>query len=73
MKQRIKPAIWKIRKQKTPNQNSKKKKELKSEDSIRSLWDNFKFYNICIIGVPKGEERMQGIENLCGKIKSKLL
>ena len=43
MKQRIKSEIWKIRKQKTPNQNSKKKKESKkNEDSIRCFWDNFK-------------------------------
>ena len=30
---------------------------LKIQDSIRSLWDNFKYTNICIMGVPEGEDR----------------
>ena len=58
MKPRIKSMIWNIRKQKTTNQNIKKKKESKkTEDSISSLWDNFKRSNIHIIGVPEGEEK----------------
>ena len=28
-----------------------------NEDSLRDLWDNIKHPNICIIGVPEGEER----------------
>ena len=32
----------------------------KNEDSLRDLWDNIKFTNICIIGVPEGEERKKG-------------
>ena len=39
----------------------------KKEDSIRSLRNNFKCTNICIMGVPTGQERKQGIENLCEK------
>ena len=31
----------------------------KSEDSINSLWDNFKISNIRLIGVPEGEEKEQ--------------
>ena len=43
--------IWNIRKQKTTNQNIKKKKEFKeSKDSVRSLWDNFKHTDIHIVG-----------------------
>ena len=42
MNKRIISMIWKIRKQKTTNQNIKKKKESKKEDSVRSLWDNFR-------------------------------
>ena len=39
-------------------QNNKKKKELKTnKDSGRSLWDNFKYSDIHIIGVPEGEEK----------------
>ena len=57
MKLRIKPEIWKIRKQKTPNDNSKKKKKFKNGDSVRSLRNDFKYANICIMGVPEGGER----------------
>ena len=39
-----------------------------NEDSISSLWDNFKRSNICIIGVPEGEEKEQEIGNLVEKI-----
>ena len=58
MQLRIKSMVWNIRKQKTTNQNNKKKGESKkNEDSISSLWDNFKQSNIHIIGVPEGEEK----------------
>ena len=54
-----------MRNQKTTNQNNKKKKESKkNEGSVSSLWDNFKRTNICIMGVPKGEEKEQEIGNL---------
>ena len=73
MKPRIKSMIWNIRKQKTTNQNNKRKKEFhpppkKNEGSIRSLWDNVKRWNICIIGVPEGEKKEQEIGNLFEKI-----
>jgi len=29
----------------------------RNEDSLRDLWDNIKFTNIHIIGVPEGEKR----------------
>jgi len=29
----------------------------RNEDSLRDLWDNIKYTNICIIGVPEREER----------------
>ena len=52
-----------------PNQINKKKKESQnSEDSISSLWDNFKRSNICIIGVPEGKEKIREIRNLFEKI-----
>ena len=63
--------ICNIRKKKTFNQNSKKKKnkkQNKTEDRVRSLWDNFKCTNIWIIGLPEGEEKEQEIENLFEKI-----
>ena len=61
-------------KQKTPNQNSKKKKESKkSEDNIRSLWVNFKHTNIHIMEVPEGNEREQEIESLFEKYNDRKL
>ena len=35
---------------------------------MNSLWDNFKRSNICLIGVPKREEKEQEIGNLSEKI-----
>ena len=49
-----------------PN-NKKKKESKKSKDSVSSLWDNFKRSNICIIGVPEGEEKKQKTANLLEK------
>ena len=40
----------------------------KNEDSISSLWDNFKRSNIHFIGVPEGEKKEQEIGNLFEKI-----
>ena len=34
-----------------------KEKNEKTEDSLRDLWGNIKWTNICIIVVPEGEER----------------
>ena len=51
------------------NQNNKKTKESKNnEDSISSLWDNFKWFNIHIIRVPEGEEKEQETGNLFERI-----
>ena len=71
MKLRIKSIIWIIRKQKTTIQNNKNKKESNNNEvtMISSLWDNFKRYNICIIGVQEGEEKEQEIGNLFEKKK----
>ena len=53
MKQKIKSVIFKLRKQKTLNE---KVKRIETNDTIRSLWDNFKHINIHITGVPGGKE-----------------
>ena len=48
--------------------NHAKQQEIKRiqkyEDSISSLWDNFKRSNFYIIRVPEGEEKEQEIRNL---------
>ena len=36
----------------------------RNEDSLRDLSDNNKHTNICIIGVPEGEEREKGPEKI---------
>ena len=41
-----------------------KRMKKKNEDSLRDLWDNIKCTNICIIGVPEGEERERTWENI---------
>ena len=51
----------------TQPEKQKEKRIQKYEDSVRSLWDNFKRTNIRIIGVPE-EEREQDIENLFEEI-----
>ena len=33
------------------------RKNKENEDILRDLWDNIKCTNICILGVPEGEER----------------
>ena len=40
----------------------------KNEERLRNLGDNFKYSNIWIIGVPEGEKKEQGIENLFEQI-----
>ena len=62
MKLRNKLMFWNVGKQKTTMQNNKKKKDQKNEDSISSLWDNFKRSNIHLIVVT--EEKEQEIVNL---------
>ena len=51
------------------NQSEQEVKRIqKNKKSVSSLWDNFKKSNICIIGVPEGEEKEQEIGNLFEKI-----
>ena len=40
----------------------------KHKERLRNLWDNFKSFNIQIIGVPEGEEQEQEVENLFEQI-----
>ena len=43
----------------------------KHESNIRDLWDNIKWANLHIIGIPEGEEKEKGIENIFQEIMSK--
>ena len=50
----------------------KREKRLKiNEESLWELWDNVKQNNICIIGVPEGEERVKGTEKIFQEITAK--
>ena len=40
----------------TATEKNKEKRMKRNEDSLRDLWENIKCNNICIIGVPDGEE-----------------
>ena len=40
----------------------------KNKERLRNLWDNSKYSNIWIIGMPEGEETEQDIENWFEKI-----
>ena len=50
------------------SEQQEEKRIQKNEDCINSLWDKFKHINICIIGVPEGEEKEQESGNLFEKI-----
>ena len=45
------------------NQSEQEEKRIqKNEDSVSSLWDNFKHFNICITGVPKETRKSKKLE-----------
>ena len=45
------------------------KKRMKgNEGSLRDIWDSIKCTNICIIGVPEGEERQKRPEKIFEEI-----
>ena len=48
--------------QQTENQMKKR------ESNIRDLWDNIKWANLRIIGIPEGEEKEKGVENIFEEI-----
>ena len=40
----------------------------KNKSNTRDLWANIKWVSLCIIGIPEGEEREKGIENVFEEI-----
>ena len=52
----------------TQKEQEKEKRVRKNEEVIREMQDNMKCNNICIIGIPEGEEEEQEIENLFEKV-----
>ena len=52
----------------TTAEQNKEKRMKRIEDSLRDLWDNIKFTNIRIIGVPEEEEKKKGTEKILEEI-----
>ena len=48
----------------TQCEDQKEKGMKKSEQSSRGLWNTIKHLNICMIGLPEGEERKRGKNNI---------
>ena len=44
------------------SEQQEEKRIQKNEDSVSSLWDNFKNFNIRIIGVPKEKRKSKKLE-----------
>jgi len=45
----------------------KKKKHKRNADNLRDLWDNVKYPNILIIGVPEEEDKKKDHEKILEK------
>ena len=45
-------------------EQNKEKRMQRIEDNLRDLWDNIKYTNIQIIGVPEEEEKKKGTEKI---------
>ena len=52
----------------TAEEQNKKKRMKRNEDSLRDLWYNSTHTNICITGVPKGQERDKGLKKIFEEI-----
>ena len=52
----------------TAEEQNKRKRMKRNEDSLRDLWDNIKRNNIRIIGVPEEEERQKGPKKIFEEI-----
>ena len=52
----------------TATEQAIEKRMKTNEDSLRDLWDNIKSTNICILGVPEGEEREKGSKKIFEEI-----
>ena len=48
----------------TATEQNKEKRMKRNEESLRDFWDNMERSNIHIIGVPEGDERGKGPENI---------
>ena len=52
----------------TSEEQNKVKRMIRTEDSLRDLWDNIKRANIQIIGVPEEKDKKKGYEKIFEEI-----
>ena len=52
----------------TTTEQNKEERMKRIEDSLRDLWNNIKYTNIQIIGVPEEEEKKKGSETIFEEI-----
>ena len=52
----------------TSEEQNRVKRMKRTVDSLRDLWDNIKYTNIWIIGVPEDEEKKKGYEKIFEEI-----
>ena len=55
------------------NDTEHKKRRKRNEDSLGDFWDNIKSANTCNMGVPEGEERDKGAEDIYEDIMAEIL
>jgi len=56
----------------TSEDQSKEKRVKRTEDRLREFWDNIKFTNIRIIGVPEKGEKKKEYEKIFEEIIAKI-
>ena len=66
--QKNESVMWKIEKWKSPKQDSRQNQRKRHESNTRDLWDNIKWANLRIIGIPEGAEKDKGMENIFEEI-----
>ena len=54
----------------TPSGQQTENRIKKNVSNIRDLWHSIKWANLHIIGIPEGEEKEKGIENIVEEIMS---
>ena len=50
----------------TEMQTEKRMKKKKERENIQEVWDNYKRYNTCVMGLPENEERERSRRNMAG-------
>ena len=68
--QRNETLMWRQNNGNHPIKKADRTPMKKHESNITFLWDNIKQANLCKRGIPEGEVKEKGIENIFEEIKS---